>query len=137
VIISRIIRFTPLYLLGLDIQLAVWIPIAMESYERVYHANLRSGYGWLKYLLVTPQSHRIHHSAEARHRDKNFGIFFSFWDRLFGTQWTGYDEYPRTGIDDEGFPLEQTARPYNVFFTYFAQFVYPFAELARRAKCRL
>lgn len=39
----------------------------------------------LRWLLVTPAMHRIHHSAEQRETDSNFGMFLSFWDRLFGT----------------------------------------------------
>jgi sterol desaturase/sphingolipid hydroxylase (fatty acid hydroxylase superfamily) len=27
----------------------------------------------------------LHHSVDPRHYDKNFGLLFSFWDRLFGT----------------------------------------------------
>jgi sterol desaturase/sphingolipid hydroxylase (fatty acid hydroxylase superfamily) len=50
-------------------------------YTRIYHANLRTNYGPLKYILVTPQSHRIHHSIEKRHVDKNFGTLFTIWDR--------------------------------------------------------
>ena len=29
--------------------------------------------------------HQLHHSTDPRHYDKNFGLLFSFWDRLFGT----------------------------------------------------
>jgi sterol desaturase/sphingolipid hydroxylase (fatty acid hydroxylase superfamily) len=28
----------------------------------------------------------LHHSIDPRHYDKNFGLLFSFWDRIFGTQ---------------------------------------------------
>jgi sterol desaturase/sphingolipid hydroxylase (fatty acid hydroxylase superfamily) len=134
VLVSRTIRYTPLYILNLDFQLAVWIPVVIEAYERVYHANLRTGYGLLKYVLVTPQSHRIHHSADKRHFDKNFGILFSFWDRLFGTQWANYDEYPGTGINDQGFPAEQSATTLGTPATYFSQFAYPFACLIQAAR---
>jgi sterol desaturase/sphingolipid hydroxylase (fatty acid hydroxylase superfamily) len=47
----------------------------------------------VRYVLVTPQFHRVHHSIEPRHRDRNFGLTFSIWDHLFGTQYRGYDEY--------------------------------------------
>jgi sterol desaturase/sphingolipid hydroxylase (fatty acid hydroxylase superfamily) len=36
-------------------------------------------------LLVTPDLHRIHHSIDRTDHDTNFGIVFSFWDRLLGT----------------------------------------------------
>jgi sterol desaturase/sphingolipid hydroxylase (fatty acid hydroxylase superfamily) len=52
------------------------------------HANIDyprwvdRAFGW---LLVTPAMHRIHHSPDQRETDSNYGIMFSFWDRLFGT----------------------------------------------------
>jgi 4-hydroxyproline epimerase len=61
----------------------------------VYHANLRTDLGWLRHLLVTPQSHRRHHSPRPEHRDRNFGGTFSFWDRLFGTAALDARVYPR------------------------------------------
>ncbi|NKB65369.1 MAG: hypothetical protein GKR95_25805 [Gammaproteobacteria bacterium] len=36
-------------------------------------------------LLITPTLHRIHHSNDKQEYDSNFGIDFSFWDRLFNT----------------------------------------------------
>lgn len=40
---------------------------------------------WLRYFVMSPHMHHIHHSAALQHRNKNFGVIFSFWDRLFGT----------------------------------------------------
>lgn len=48
-------------------------------------------------LLVTPALHRLHHSAEAAHHDRNFGAVLSVWDRLFGTYLT-VPEQARAGI---------------------------------------
>ncbi len=48
------------------------------------HSNVRLPVGPLAWLLVTPESHRIHHSAAAE-RSKNLGISLTIWDRLFGT----------------------------------------------------
>jgi sterol desaturase/sphingolipid hydroxylase (fatty acid hydroxylase superfamily) len=39
----------------------------------------------LRWLLVTPAMHRVHHLPEAPATDSNYGQCFSFWDRLFGT----------------------------------------------------
>jgi sterol desaturase/sphingolipid hydroxylase (fatty acid hydroxylase superfamily) len=36
-------------------------------------------------LVVTPDLHRVHHAADARSFDTNFGTIFSVWDRAFGT----------------------------------------------------
>ena len=101
-------------------------------HTRIYHANLRTNYGFLKYILVTPQSHRIHHSIEPRHFNKNFGLFFSVWDRLFGTLYTNYDEYPETGVEDDRFPLEKGIEVFALFGTFLAQLAFPFTAIFRR-----
>ena len=36
-------------------------------------------------ILVTPQSHSLHHAKNAPYVDKNFGAMLGIWDRLFGT----------------------------------------------------
>ncbi|MGD9634382.1 MAG: sterol desaturase family protein [Pirellulales bacterium] len=125
------IMYLPLYMLNLDFTLAVWILLITEWHGRVTHANLRTNFGPLRYVFVTPQSHRIHHSRDSRHHDQNFGTLFSFWDRLFGTQWPDHEEYPATGIADESFPLEKSVSPSSVLANYFAQLVYPFQRIVR------
>jgi len=39
----------------------------------------------LRQVLITPDMHRVHHSARREETDSNFGTVFPFWDRLFGT----------------------------------------------------
>jgi sterol desaturase/sphingolipid hydroxylase (fatty acid hydroxylase superfamily) len=36
-------------------------------------------------LLVTPNMHRVHHSAEWSETNSNFASIFSFWDRIWQT----------------------------------------------------
>jgi sterol desaturase/sphingolipid hydroxylase (fatty acid hydroxylase superfamily) len=52
------------------------------------HANAALP-GWaeraLRYVIVTPGLHRIHHSEEVVEQSRNFGQTFSFWDRAFDT----------------------------------------------------
>jgi sterol desaturase/sphingolipid hydroxylase (fatty acid hydroxylase superfamily) len=125
------IMYLPLVVLNLDFELAVWVALAIEWYSRITHANLRTHFGPLRYALVTPQSHRVHHSREQRHHDQNFGTLFSIWDRLFGTQWPDHEEYPATGIADENFPWEESIRGTNILSNYFAQLIYPFQRLVK------
>jgi sterol desaturase/sphingolipid hydroxylase (fatty acid hydroxylase superfamily) len=106
--------------------------IFIRWYTRIYHANLRTNFGPLKYILVTPQSHRIHHSIEARHFDRNFGTLFTIWDRMFGTLYPNYDEYPDTGIPDERFPLDAGGTRFRRLATYWAQTLYPFRRIYER-----
>jgi sterol desaturase/sphingolipid hydroxylase (fatty acid hydroxylase superfamily) len=118
------------------------VNIALESfagwymfglwYARFYHSNIKTNLGILRYIMVTPQSHRIHHSRKKEHQNKNYGAIFSIWDHLFGTQYQNYDEYPETGIDDAAFPHETELGWRATLDTLFLQLVYPF-ELAFRS----
>jgi sterol desaturase/sphingolipid hydroxylase (fatty acid hydroxylase superfamily) len=63
----------------------------------------------LRWVFVTPDMHRVHHSVEADETNSNFGFNLAWWDRLFGT----YREAPRAGhldmvigIDDHRDPRE-------------------------------
>jgi sterol desaturase/sphingolipid hydroxylase (fatty acid hydroxylase superfamily) len=64
---------------------------ALYVFFNLTGSNLRHSHFWLSYgprldrWLVSPAMHQIHHSRAPRHRDKNFGEVFAFWDRMFGT----------------------------------------------------
>lgn len=63
------------------------------------HSPIDVHFGPLRKLLVDNRFHRIHHSLEPRHFDKNFGIGFSIWDRMFGTAYFPEpDEWPDVGV---------------------------------------
>lgn len=40
---------------------------------------------YLKWILVTPSMHHLHHALNRRAANSNFGVVFSFWDRIFKT----------------------------------------------------
>jgi sterol desaturase/sphingolipid hydroxylase (fatty acid hydroxylase superfamily) len=40
---------------------------------------------WLRYFIVTPNAHRLHHSTDMKEGNSNFGQIFLFWDVLFKT----------------------------------------------------
>lgn len=52
------------------------------------HSNVvipERGEAWLRWVLVTPDMHRIHHSTRVAETNSNFGFSVSWWDRLCGT----------------------------------------------------
>ncbi len=53
----------------------------------------------LRWLLVTPSMHRIHHSTWRPETDSNYGFHLSIWDRLFGS----YRAQPRA--PEEAMPI--------------------------------
>jgi sterol desaturase/sphingolipid hydroxylase (fatty acid hydroxylase superfamily) len=52
------------------------------------HSNLRIPIQlnrFLRYVIVTPDLHRIHHSTWQPETDSNYGAVFPVWDLIFGT----------------------------------------------------
>jgi sterol desaturase/sphingolipid hydroxylase (fatty acid hydroxylase superfamily) len=99
--VSTTVRFHPLeFVVSTPILLALAValgipPLALMLYEvfdaamAVFtHANARLPEPFdraLRLILATPAMHRVHHSADQRETDSNYGATFSWWDRLFGT----------------------------------------------------
>ncbi|MDO9315928.1 MAG: sterol desaturase family protein [Burkholderiaceae bacterium] len=55
----------------------------------------------LRTWLITPDLHRVHHSAHIADSMSNFGIVFSWWDRLAGTYRAPAAKAPSDfGLDD-------------------------------------
>ena len=128
-VIAETIQILPLLIFDFGNYEIVGFLVVHMFWTRFYHANIKLSLGPLKYILVTPQSHRVHHSCAVQHRDKNFGVFFSIWDRVFGTQYSGCDEYPETGIGEPTFPVEHSCNPISIAETLWEQFVYPFKKI--------
>ena len=76
--------------------------------ESLSHANLRLGFGPLRWLLVSPRYHRLHHAVGIGHESggqgtlggHNFAVLFPVWDMLFGTARFEETRQP-TGIRDQ------------------------------------
>lgn len=68
--------------------------ISLFSHGNVRIARERDGV--LRRFVVTPDMHRIHHSATLTESNTNFGSVLPWWDRLFGT----YRAEPASGDGD-------------------------------------
>jgi sterol desaturase/sphingolipid hydroxylase (fatty acid hydroxylase superfamily) len=67
----------------------------------IHHSHFAQSFGKLDYVFVSARMHQIHHSAELRHRDRNFGGFLSIYDWMFGTLYLpGKDEKFRVGLNE-------------------------------------
>jgi sterol desaturase/sphingolipid hydroxylase (fatty acid hydroxylase superfamily) len=77
--------------------LAVVIGVLVTSIASVFnHANvavLPAADRVLRWLIVTPDMHRIHHSVEIEESNRNFANIFAWWDYLFST----YQREPQRG----------------------------------------
>jgi sterol desaturase/sphingolipid hydroxylase (fatty acid hydroxylase superfamily) len=95
------LRFHPFeILISLAIKMAVVLafgipPVAVLAFEVVLnatsmfnHSNVRMPRSLdriVRLVVVTPDMHRVHHSAERSETNSNFGFNLPWWDRLFGT----------------------------------------------------
>lgn len=94
---------------------------------RFQHSNIRTNLGPLRYLIVTPQSHRVHHSVDPVHWNSNYASIFA-WDRLFGTQHPDADVYPITGTPDRYVPEPSQWSLSEFARCLYRQTVFPFTS---------
>jgi sterol desaturase/sphingolipid hydroxylase (fatty acid hydroxylase superfamily) len=118
------LRFHPLeILLSLGPKAAVVVllgavPWAVVAFEVLLNAASVFNHGnvalperldrWLRWIVVTPDMHRVHHSTRMAETNSNFGFSVPWWDRLCGT----YRAQPALGqvgmdigLSDEHTPL--------------------------------
>jgi len=91
------------YLVGIDGLESVFVVELLLKVQGYYlHSPSSIHLGPLvRRIIADNRFHRIHHSVEPQHFDKNFGAGTSLWDQLFGTAYfPAKDEWPATGIID-------------------------------------
>lgn len=95
-------RFAAIATLGIPVIAVVIFEVWVILAAFYTHANTKIPF-WLDHntrkFFVTPNMHRIHHSALLQDSMRNFGVIFSVWDRLFRT----YQD--RSAANSEGFPI--------------------------------
>ncbi len=75
----------PLALLGMPPAVFVVATLVNLLYQFWIHTEAIGPLGWFDRWFGSPSNHRVHHGANARYVDKNFGGVLMVWDRLFGT----------------------------------------------------
>ncbi len=96
IIISIIFKFVVIISVGVPVIAVVLFEIILNAASMFTHSNIRIPQfiePLVRWFIVTPDMHRIHHSMEENETNSNFGFFISAWDRLFGT----YIAYPEKG----------------------------------------
>jgi sterol desaturase/sphingolipid hydroxylase (fatty acid hydroxylase superfamily) len=109
-IINAAIAYLPARALGLNSPDALKLASLTIYWSALIHTNIRTNLGPLRYVLVSPQAHRVHHSVSPEYFNTNYGTFLVCWDIIFRTVYPDYDIYPATGIDDMELP-ELARRP--------------------------
>lgn len=73
---------------GLPIWVFVFYATLSTAAGQLQHMNGKMPDGLdrvMRWVIVTPALHRMHHSAEPLYYNSNYGVVFSIWDRLLGT----------------------------------------------------
>ncbi|MGB5650830.1 MAG: sterol desaturase family protein [Sedimenticolaceae bacterium] len=96
IILSMLIKSATILLLGPPIVAVLIFEVLLNATAMFNHGNVRLPTGIdrvLRWFVVTPDMHRVHHSVEDDETNSNFGFNLPWWDRLFGT----YRDQPRAG----------------------------------------
>ena len=96
ILLSMLIKFAVIMLLGPPVVAIVIFEVVLNATAMFNHSNVRIPPhldSLLRLLVVTPDMHRVHHSAADDETNSNFGFNLPWWDRLFGT----YRAQPRGG----------------------------------------
>ena len=96
ILLSMLIKFAVILLLGAPVVAVVIFEVILNATSMFNHANVRIPSRIdriLRWVVVTPDMHRVHHSVEDDETNSNFGFNLPWWDRLLGT----YRGQPRSG----------------------------------------
>lgn len=94
IILSMLIKAAVILLLGPPVLAVVVFEVLLNAAAMFNHSNIQLPSGLdrvLRWVLVTPDMHRIHHSTKEDEANSNFGFNLPWWDRLLGT----YRDQPR------------------------------------------
>ncbi|MEO6916821.1 MAG: sterol desaturase family protein [Chitinophagaceae bacterium] len=75
--------------------------------------------GFIEWSIITPSNHRVHHGSDEKYIDKNFGVLFTFWDRMFGT-YAREEASPTYGITSK---IKLSSNPFYLNFHEFADII--------------
>ncbi len=96
ILLSMLIKFATIVVLGPPVLAVVIFEVLLNATAMFNHGNIRLPAALdrlLRWIVVTPDMHRVHHSVEDDECNSNFGFNLPWWDRLFGT----YRDQPRGG----------------------------------------
>lgn len=114
-------QFMPLFL---------WV--SFEGFKRIMDQLAHSSTLMLlpkpiSYVFMSPSLHWLHHSTNEKHFNSNFGICFTFWDRIFGT-YLGEEHLK----DIPSFGVKSTE--YNKYHPLISFCFVPFMKIFKRVK---
>jgi len=106
ILLSVIIKFSLIAAIGAPALAVIVFEILLSSTALFNHGNIRipTGIdGVLRWFVVTPDMHRVHHSVIRHETNSNFGFNLPWWDRILGT----YRAQPEAGHENMTIGIEQ------------------------------
>jgi len=99
ILLSIAIKLAVVTALGAPAVAVIIFEVLLNATAMFNHANVAIPAGFdrvLRWVVVTPDMHRVHHSEDHGETDSNFGFNLPWWDRLFRT----YRDQPKLGHQD-------------------------------------
>ena len=88
ILLSAVIKLAVIVVLGPSAVAVVVFEVLLNTTAMFNHSNVRMA-AWLdrllRWIVVTPDMHRVHHSVIQRETNSNFGFNLPWWDVLLGT----------------------------------------------------
>ncbi len=111
--VYKYLYFIPLVLLNFKPIDAIFMYSFTQIYGILVHTQaIKKMPRWVEYIFVTPSHHRVHHASNVPYLDRNMGMVFIIWDRLFGTFTEEMPtETPHYGITK---PIEKPYHPVHI-----------------------
>ncbi len=106
ILLSILIKFSVVAVLGAPALSVLIFEVLLNATSMFNHSNVRIPFGIdrvLRWFVVTPDMHRVHHSILTRETNSNFGFNLPWWDRLLGT----YRAQPEAGHEGMTIGIEQ------------------------------
>jgi sterol desaturase/sphingolipid hydroxylase (fatty acid hydroxylase superfamily) len=106
ILLSMAIKLGVVAALGAPAVAVLVFEVVLNATSMFNHGNVRLPAELdrvLRWMVVTPDMHRVHHSIVPDETNSNFGFNLPWWDRLFGT----YRAQPRAGHDAMTIGIEQ------------------------------
>jgi sterol desaturase/sphingolipid hydroxylase (fatty acid hydroxylase superfamily) len=114
IMISMLVKMLAVIAIGANPLAIVVFEIGLNLSAMFNHANIQLPAPlekWARYLLITPDLHRIHHSIDKNEHHRNFGFCLSWWDYLFSS-WCGRgqkaDQVMAIGLPDFRSPKDHS-----------------------------
>ena len=106
IVVSMLIKFVTIIAVGPPVVAVILFEVVLNAASMFTHSNIKLPGAVdhiLRFLIVTPDMHRVHHSMKENETNSNFGFFISGWDRIFGT----YRKEPELGHEKMQIGLRQ------------------------------